>query len=63
MTAAEIPQSHRGGAASRTQLGRYAEVIELWRRRFDTMEIADIVELPEHLVARWVANFRDVVRG
>lgn len=47
--------------ASRTQLKAYAEAIAMWGARFDTAEIAARLGLAEHVVARWVANFRDVV--
>ena len=52
-----------GGAArqvSREQLKKYREVISLWLSRYDTSEIGHLTELPEWLVARWVANFRDM---
>lgn len=32
----------------------------MWLSRFDTAEIAAAVDLPECLVAAWVANFRDL---
>ncbi|WP_407155198.1 hypothetical protein [Bradyrhizobium sp. STM 3557] len=51
----------RAGAVSRAQLRKYREVIAWWLSRFDTAEIAERLDLPEHLVARWVANFRDVM--
>ena len=35
----------------------------MWGRGFDTQAIADRLAIPEHQAARWVANFRDVVRG
>jgi hypothetical protein len=35
-------------------------VISFWLSRFDTAEIAQRLDLPEWLVARWVANFRDM---
>lgn len=47
---------------TRDDLSRYAEVVHLWRAKFDTQQIADMVGLPEHLVARWVANFRELLR-
>jgi hypothetical protein len=47
---------------ARKQLRCYADVIAMWVARFDTQEIAIHVGLPEHTVARWVANFRDVTR-
>ncbi|MFX8883383.1 hypothetical protein ABTM86_19430 [Acinetobacter baumannii] len=46
---------------SRAQLKRYREAISMWlNNRYDTMDIATELELPESLVARWVANFRDL---
>ncbi len=33
----------------------------MWSRRFDTQSIAERLDIPEHLAARWVANFRDVL--
>jgi hypothetical protein len=45
------------------QLQHYAQVLALWGRRFDTAEIAAIVRLPEGLVAKWIANWRDMERG
>ncbi len=45
---------------SRAQLKRYQEVIAMWLSRYDTMDIALTVGLPESVVARWVANFRDL---
>lgn len=49
--------------ATREQLRKYREVVALWCARFDTQSIADRTKLPEYLVARWVANFRDMVRS
>ncbi len=40
----------------------YAEVIRLWCAHYDTMDIANRTGVPEHTVARWVANYRDVTR-
>jgi transposase-like protein len=45
--------------AERIALKRYAQVIALWTSRFDTAEIAARLDVPEAIVARWVANFRD----
>jgi hypothetical protein len=45
---------------SRDQLKKYRNVISMWLSRFDTAEIACDQDLPEWLVARWVANFRDM---
>ncbi len=47
---------------SREQLKKYRTVISLWLSRYDTNEIAIETGLPEWLVARWVANFRDMAR-
>lgn len=49
-----------GGATARDQLRHYHRAIAMWLSKFDTMEIAGDLGLPESLVARWVANFRDV---
>lgn len=43
-------------------LKRYAQAIDLWARRFDTAEIAEILTIDEAVVARWVANFREQTR-
>lgn len=48
---------------SRAQLKKYREVISLWLSKFDTNEIALQTNLPEHLVAKRVANFRDMTIG
>lgn len=56
------PQAVRTRNPRNSQVLRhYASVIELWRRRFDTAEIAAELELDEGLVVKWVANFRDLV--
>jgi hypothetical protein len=47
---------------SRADLRKYADVIRFWNAKFDTQSIAERLDLPEWLVARWVANFRDMVR-
>ena len=47
---------------TRNALWKYAEVVSMWRARFDTYQIAVTLDLPEHLVARWVANFREMLR-
>lgn len=49
--------------ASRNELRQYAEAIRMWLARFDTQSIADRLHVPEHTVARWVANFRDIARA
>jgi hypothetical protein len=54
-------QSSRGGASGRTQIKSYAQVVALWSARYDTAEIAKLLDLPECIVARWVANFRDLL--
>lgn len=45
-----------------TSLKLYADVITFWRAKYNTAEIAAHFEIPEHVVARWVANFREVTR-
>lgn len=47
----------------RQQLKRYREAITLWLYKRDTCEIAKELNLPEHLIVSWVANFRELVRG
>lgn len=47
---------------SREQLKKYRDVVMLWANRYDTAEIGKLTNLPESLVARWVANFRETVR-
>lgn len=42
---------------------KYCAVIEMWSRKFDTYEIAFELDLAEALVAKWVANYRDIARG
>lgn len=49
--------------SERAALKQYADVIGLWCSRFDTAEIAERTGLAEHLVAKWVANFRDQTRA
>jgi hypothetical protein len=34
----------------------------MWLRGFDTAAIGDQLKLPEHLVERWVVNFREQTR-
>jgi hypothetical protein len=51
------------GGNERSELKRYAEAIAMWNARFDTHEIAQQLRLPECTIARWVANFRDLVRA
>jgi hypothetical protein len=48
---------------TRAQLKKYRDVISLWLSRYDTCEIAMQTDLPESIVANWVANFRDVAMG
>ncbi|MBR0700152.1 hypothetical protein JQ599_09595 [Bradyrhizobium diazoefficiens] len=57
-----LRRSPNASDVSRTQLKRYREAISMWLSRFDTQEIADKLNLPEHLVASWVANFRELTR-
>jgi hypothetical protein len=47
----------------RAELRRYADAIGMWLRGFDTAAIGEQLELPEHLVARWVGNFREQARA
>ncbi|NUU41402.1 hypothetical protein [Tardiphaga robiniae] len=45
---------------TREQLRKYRDVISMWLSRFDTQSIAQHLDLPEHLVVRWTANFQDL---
>ncbi|NEV79499.1 hypothetical protein DYI24_20905 [Rhodopseudomonas sp. BR0C11] len=47
-------------AQSKNLLKRYGDVIALWIARYDTAEISHLLAVPEHTVARWIANFRDL---
>jgi hypothetical protein len=47
---------------SKAQLKRYAAALAMWHGRFNTAEIATQLKLPESLVARWIANYRDLMR-
>lgn len=46
----------------RRQLLKYRDVIAMWMRGYDTASIAQHLEIPEHLAARWVCNFREISR-
>lgn len=48
---------------TREQLRKYRNVIQFWLAKYNTQDIAEMTGLPEHLVARWVSNFRDLMRG
>lgn len=37
--------------------------IELWHQRFDTKSICELLGVPEHCTARWIADYRDAMRG
>lgn len=50
----------RGRESSRGHLKKYREVISMWLSKYDTSEIGAQLDLPECLVAAWVANFRDL---
>ena len=42
----------------------YADALAMWQsRRFDTAEIADHLRVPEHVVCRWISNYRDLMAG
>ena len=56
-------RSPNAADVSRTQLKRYREVITLWIHKHDTWEISQELNLPESLVASWVANFRELARA
>lgn len=60
------PLARRGMSeetVTNAQLKKYCDVISAWRRKFDTAEIARLLDLPEELVARWVSNFQDMRHG
>lgn len=46
----------------RDDLRKYADVVRMWAAKFDTQSIAEHTDLPEHLVERWVWNFRQQMR-
>lgn len=48
---------------NKNQRKRYAEAISMWCSSFNSAEIAHELKLPEHIVARWIANFQDVMRA
>ena len=50
-------------ATGRAAQRRYAEVISMWAAKFDTSEIAAQTALPEAEVARWVANYQEMMHG
>ncbi|MFB6460481.1 hypothetical protein [Bradyrhizobium tunisiense] len=56
-------RSPNAADVSRQQLKRYREAITLWLHKRDTWEISQELNLPESLVAGWVANFRELVRA
>lgn len=41
---------------------KYAECVRYWQRGFDTHSISIRLGLAEHVVANWIANFRDMGR-
>lgn len=49
--------------SDRSHLKCYAEAIAMWCARFDTAEIAARLGISESMAARWVENYRDVVRA
>lgn len=46
---------------NRSALKKYAEALAMWASKFDTTEIAVHLKLPEFTVAKWVANYRDLM--
>jgi hypothetical protein len=50
-------------AKGRAAHSRYAEVISMWVAKFDTSEIAAQLAIKEPEVARWVANYQDVMHA
>lgn len=47
----------------RERMKKYATVISMWAARFDTAQIAEETNIEEHIVARWIASYREVVRA
>lgn len=43
------------------KIKHYAEAVSMWNARFDTAEIAAQLGVKECLVARWIANYRDIM--
>lgn len=41
----------------------YTGIINLWHARYDTAEIAALVDQPEHIVSNWIATYRDTSRS
>lgn len=50
-------------ATGRAAQRRYAEVISMWVSKFNTAEIAEQLDLKEPQVARWVANYQNLMHG
>lgn len=44
-------------------LKHYSTAISMWMAKFDTQSIALRLDVPESVVAKWVANFRDLARA
>lgn len=47
---------------TKSDLVKYADCVRFWQRGFDTNSIAKHLDLAEHVVANWIANFRDMGR-
>jgi len=60
-------ESRRGDCSVKRKqqdLRCYADALAMWQsRRFDTAEIADHLRVPEHVVCRWINNYREVMTG
>lgn len=47
----------------KAMLRHYSTAISMWLARFDTYAIGRRLDVPEAVVAKWVANFRDLARA
>lgn len=47
-------------ASDRAFLRQYADVISMWTAKYDSAEIAARLRIPEGIVAKWIAHFRDL---
>lgn len=47
----------------RQRMKQYATVIQMWAARYNTAEIAAHLDIEEYLVARWIANYREIARA
>ena len=40
-----------------------SRALALWRRKYNTAEIAKIMHVAEHVVERWIWNWRELSRS